>query len=204
MARPANANPDETRRRLLDVALAQFAARGFDGASTRELAAAAGVNVATLNYYFGSKQGLYDATVDEVYRRLGERVAALFAEAPSPELDLVLGRLYDAARVERDGVRLLVRQVLDHGRLTGHTEAKHFLPGVENAARLLAGALGVAPATARTAAVTIGYLVSRYVIQDDASLAVAFGVRSARQAHARAVAALVATARAILSTKEQP
>jgi hypothetical protein len=101
-------------------------------------------------------------------------------------------------------VRLLVRQVLDHGRLTGHTEAKHFLPGVENASRLMAGALGVSPATARTAAVTIGYLVSRYVIQDDASLAVAFGVRSAHKAHARAVAALVATARAILSEKEQP
>lgn len=204
MARPANANPDETRRRLLDAALAHFAAHGFHGASTRDIVAAAGVNVATLTYYYGSKQGLYDATVDEIYRRLRDRGAAVLAATPPTDLDAVLARLYDAARAERDGVRLLVRQVLDHGRLTAHTEAKHFIPELDKSTRLAARLLGIPTAQARTAAVTVGYLLSRYVIQDDASLAVAFGARSAREAHARAVAALVATARALLGAPARP
>ena len=64
MARPINANADATRRRLVDVAMAQFAQHGFHGASTRDLAAAAGVNVATVHYYFqascaGELSGLF-------------------------------------------------------------------------------------------------------------------------------------------------
>ncbi len=200
MARPAHADADATRRRLLDGALAQFAQHGFAGASTRELAAAARVNVATLNYYFHSKQGLYDAVVDEVYRRLGARAAAALAGCVLADVDDLLARLYAVARAERDGVRLLVRQVLDHGRLTAHTEAKHFLPEIEKATRMTAELVGVAPAQARTAAVAIGYLLSRFVIQDDRSLIAAFGVRSAKEAHAHAVATLATTARALFGT----
>jgi AcrR family transcriptional regulator len=202
MARPANANADETRRRLVEVALGQFAEHGFAGASTRELAAAARVNVATVNYYFGSKQGLYEATVDEVYRRLQDRTARAVGDTPLTDLDALLERLYAAGRAERDGVRLLVRQVLDHGRLTAHTEARHFLPELDKATRLAARLAGVTPAQARTAAVAVGYLISRLVIQDDASLTVAFGVRSAAEAHARAVATLSATVRGLFAARK--
>lgn len=201
MARPAHANADETRRRLVAAAIPLFAAHGFHGASTRELAAAARVNVATLNHYYESKQGLFDAAVDEVYRRLRARAATVLAAAPPGDLDALLARLYHAARAERDGVRLLVRQVLDHGRLTARTEAEHFLPESRAIARQAAALFGVPPAQALAAAVAVSYLVSRYVVQDDASLAVAFGVRSARRAHACAVATLTTTARALLGAR---
>jgi AcrR family transcriptional regulator len=201
VARPINANADATRRRLVDVAMGQFAQHGFHGASTRDLAAAAGVNVATVHYYFQSKQGLYDAVVDDVYRRLGERAMEIMAEVSPTELEVLLGRLYLAGRAERDGVRLLVRQVLDHGRLTARTEASHYLPEVQNLARLAAGLMGCPVEQARVAAVAVAYLVSRYVIQDEASLMTAFGVKSAKQAHARVVSTLTATARALLSSQ---
>jgi len=201
MARPINADADATRRRLVEVARGQFAQHGFHGASTRELAAAAGVNVATVNYHFQSKQGLYDATIDDIYRRLGERAMAIMAEVSPTDLEALLGRLYLAGRAERDGVRLLVRQVLDHGRLTPHTEATHFLPELQKLAPLAGRLLGCSVEQARTAAVAISYLVSRYVIQDEASLLTAFGVKSAKQAHARVVATLAATARALLASK---
>jgi AcrR family transcriptional regulator len=51
--------------RLLDAAEQLFAERGFDGASVRDIAATAGCNIASVNYYFGSKDKLYT----EVWRR---------------------------------------------------------------------------------------------------------------------------------------
>ncbi len=51
----------EARSRLLDAALALFADQGFAKTSTREIALAAKVNVASISYYFGDKAGLYRA-----------------------------------------------------------------------------------------------------------------------------------------------
>jgi TetR/AcrR family transcriptional regulator, regulator of cefoperazone and chloramphenicol sensitivity len=53
------------RERLLGAALQLFAERGFTKASTREIAAAAGVNIGLISYYFGDKQGLYKAAFTE-------------------------------------------------------------------------------------------------------------------------------------------
>ncbi len=47
------------RDRLLGTAEELFAERGFDGTSVRDLAAAAGCNIASVNYYFGGKENLY-------------------------------------------------------------------------------------------------------------------------------------------------
>jgi AcrR family transcriptional regulator len=61
-----NSPPKKTvQLRLLDVAESLFAEKGFDGTSIRELAAAADCNVASVNYYFTSKENLYR----EVWRR---------------------------------------------------------------------------------------------------------------------------------------
>jgi len=51
--------------RLLDSAEGLFCERGFKGASIRDIAASAGCNIASVNYYFGSKEGLYE----EVWHR---------------------------------------------------------------------------------------------------------------------------------------
>ncbi len=54
-----------TKDRILGAAEVLFAQRGFDGASLRQLTAAAGVNLAAVNYHFGSKEKL----VEQVFRR---------------------------------------------------------------------------------------------------------------------------------------
>jgi len=51
----------EARNRLLDAALSLFADKGYSKTSTREIAQAAQVNIASISYYFGDKEGLYKA-----------------------------------------------------------------------------------------------------------------------------------------------
>lgn len=55
----------ETRRRILDAAEELFMQHGFEGASMRLLTAKAGVNLAAVNYHFGSK----DALIEAVFKR---------------------------------------------------------------------------------------------------------------------------------------
>lgn len=188
-----------TRVRLIDAGVAAFAQSGYHATTTRALAKAAQVNGALINHYFGGKRGLYEACVDEVYRRLGVRAKEAMGGEILANVEMLMERLYGVARAERDGVRLLVREVLDRGRLSPHTERKHFLPEIERATRMTADLVGVSVAQARTAAVTVGYLLSRFVIQDDRSLVAAFGVRSVKEAQARAIQTLATTARALFA-----
>jgi AcrR family transcriptional regulator len=50
---------DFTKKRLLNVAEALFAQKGYDAVSIREITAAAHCNLAAVNYHFGNKQNLY-------------------------------------------------------------------------------------------------------------------------------------------------
>jgi hypothetical protein len=59
--KPLRSDGFEARNRLLDAALALFAEKGFAKTSTREIALAAQVNIASISYYFGDKAGLYRA-----------------------------------------------------------------------------------------------------------------------------------------------
>ncbi|MEE4174797.1 MAG: TetR family transcriptional regulator [Xanthomonadales bacterium] len=77
--------------RILEVAERQFAKRGFDGVSLREITNEAGVDVALVKYHFGSKQGLFD----ELLHRRAEAINRERSEA----LDAVLAR-QDPAPVE--------------------------------------------------------------------------------------------------------
>lgn len=64
VGRPRDGDPAETRRGILRAAEESFATAGFVGATTRQVAARAGVNVATLHYHFGNKEKLYRAVLD--------------------------------------------------------------------------------------------------------------------------------------------
>jgi len=77
----------DTKQRILDAAERLFAARGFDGTSMRGITTEAGVNLAAVNYHFGSKESLIGAVFD---RRIGpinaERLRLLDGlDAPSVE-----------------------------------------------------------------------------------------------------------------------
>ena len=69
MPRPS---ADATRERILRAALDLFSELSFDGATTREIAARAGVTQGLLNYHFSSKDDLWRAAVDGLYAELSE------------------------------------------------------------------------------------------------------------------------------------
>jgi len=90
-----------TRERMLEAALHAFSERGYDGASTRAIAAQAGVNQGLIPYYFGTKEALWREAVDRA-----------FAEMRGA-LDSALDETEDEAGPERlaDLIRNLVRFV---------------------------------------------------------------------------------------------
>ena len=76
----------DAKEKLLTAATRLFAEKGFAGVSIRQLTEAAGVNSAMISYYYGGKEGLYEAVLTTQYERLltkSEAVAAL--EAPVKE-----------------------------------------------------------------------------------------------------------------------
>lgn len=64
-ARPRKRDAAATRTAILKAAREAFAAHGYDGAGLREIAAKAGVTAMLVNRYFGSKEGLFEAAIDD-------------------------------------------------------------------------------------------------------------------------------------------
>ena len=68
-----------TRAAILDAAAEVFADRGFDGASLRDLAEAAGVTRSLIHHHFGSKEELWESVVDRFFMDYGRRQAEILA-----------------------------------------------------------------------------------------------------------------------------
>ena len=73
----------DARERVLNAGLRLFAAKGFAKTSTREIALAAGANVAAISYYFGDKAGLYRAVFAEPAAAVNDEAAPKVVEAIS-------------------------------------------------------------------------------------------------------------------------
>jgi AcrR family transcriptional regulator len=88
----------ETKWRVISAATHLFSEKGMDNVSLRELTAAAGVNLAAVNYHFGTKEALCEAVLDSLAlsvnkRRLGKlRKVLTNAEAANraPDLEDIL------------------------------------------------------------------------------------------------------------------
>src|ERR1700761_7495750 len=74
----------ETRTRILDAAVHEFAAHGLAGARTERIAEAAGVNKALLYYYFSSKDQMYLAAVETIAARMRDTTLAVFTRQATP------------------------------------------------------------------------------------------------------------------------
>ena len=76
--------PDLNRASLLAAASREFAERGFQGARLEVIASEAGITRAMVYYYFGGREGLYLAALEEVYRHIRTSESALDLEGLTP------------------------------------------------------------------------------------------------------------------------
>ncbi|WP_414500252.1 TetR/AcrR family transcriptional regulator [Zymobacter sp. IVIA_12111.31 C1] len=67
--RQRRADGDATRADIIEVAGTLFAKQGYFGTTSKAICKQAGVNVAAINYHFGSRDGLYLAVLKEVHHR---------------------------------------------------------------------------------------------------------------------------------------
>lgn len=70
----------ETREKILKVARVLFATNGYEGASIREIARAAEVNLASVNYYFNSKENLFLEILKVGYTECSDRIKQLLQQ----------------------------------------------------------------------------------------------------------------------------
>jgi AcrR family transcriptional regulator len=72
---------EETRARIIAAAMRLFGEKGYEGASTRDIAAAAGVNAPALQYYFDNKAGVLSACIEFIADRAWDDLAQGVVEA---------------------------------------------------------------------------------------------------------------------------
>ncbi|MGO8932789.1 MAG: TetR/AcrR family transcriptional regulator [Terracidiphilus sp.] len=104
----------ETRGRILDAALSEFAANGLAGARTEHIAVAAGVNKALLYYYFESKEKLYSAALEMVAGRVRDRSMAVFLRDATPGERLLRAALdhFDRILTQREFQSLMQQEMM--------------------------------------------------------------------------------------------
>ena len=137
----------ETQELILREALRAFSAQGYDGASTREIAAAAGVNHGLIPHYFKTKERLWQQAVDLAFADLKEGIDRLLAD-PSISDDRERAAAMIRAHVHfvaehPEFVRLMHEEGKRRGPRTRWIVDRHVKPLYEVIAALLErGALG--------------------------------------------------------------
>ncbi|MDJ0919896.1 MAG: TetR/AcrR family transcriptional regulator [Henriciella sp.] len=124
----------ETKARILQCALDAFAERGFDGASVRDIAAAAGVNHGLIKYHFSDKDRLWKAAVDFLFERLHRELDQDISQADLSPLeylkDWIRGYVHYCAR-HPEHARIMVQEsIRDSDRLSWAVD-KHIKPDHE-------------------------------------------------------------------------
>ena len=110
--------PEANRARILAAAIAEFAARGFEGASMDAIAARTDTTRALINYYFGSKERLYLAVLERVYAEIrdAERGLELDHLPPMEAIRRIVEFTYDYYVEHEYFVRLVVAENQAKGR----------------------------------------------------------------------------------------
>jgi AcrR family transcriptional regulator len=85
----ARRNADETRARILKKAISEFAAKGFSGARIDAISKSARTNIRMLYHYFGSKEQLYLAVLEQVIQELRDEELKLDFSEVEPRAGLL-------------------------------------------------------------------------------------------------------------------
>ena len=118
-------DPDRTMANILEVATAEFADKGLAGARIDEIAALTSTSKRMIYYYFGSKEGLYLAVLEEAYRRIRRIEAELRLGDLPPEqaLRTLVGFTVDYQLANPDFIRLVMTENIHRGEFLAQSRS---------------------------------------------------------------------------------
>lgn len=164
---------EETRTRILEVALKAFGEVSFRVVTTRQLAEASGVSLPTLPYHFGDKEGLYRACAETIVARYQRRTSPVAArarealreagaETARAQLKALIGALAGllvGSKEAESWAQFVGRELRDPGATFEILYEKLWRPGVEVTELLIARILG-SPESDPTARIQALLLIS--------------------------------------------
>ncbi|MCP5372248.1 MAG: TetR family transcriptional regulator [Hyphomicrobiales bacterium] len=111
-------NPQRTRARILEAARTAFCARGVDGATMEDIARRAEVNKRMVYHYFGNKEDLYLAVLEDTYedRRLHDSQLDLRHADPQEGMRRLIRASFDYCRRHPEYIKLLIVENINGAR----------------------------------------------------------------------------------------
>ena len=121
--------PADTRDRVLQVAQALFAERGYRGTSLRDIAKRIGIKAPSLLHHFPSKQQLYIAVLDRMFESIEDRANAIAwgRESPQERMRQAVADAIDFIASRPDFVRIMWKEMADESGV-GRPVLKRRLP----------------------------------------------------------------------------
>ena len=110
-------DPEGTRRNIVEVATHEFARKGYSGARVDAIAERTRTSKRMIYYYFGSKEGLYLAVLEEAYSGIRRAEATLDLETLPPDaaLSTIVGFTFDYYNRHPEFVRLVMNENIMDG-----------------------------------------------------------------------------------------
>ncbi len=114
-----------TMANIVEVATAVFGEKGLDGGRIDEIAAATHTSKRMIYYYFGSKEGLYLAVLEEAYRRMRATESDLHLEnlAPEAALRTLVAFTFDHHQRNQNYIRLVMSENMQRGQYISRSES---------------------------------------------------------------------------------
>ena len=133
-------DPERTMADIIDVATHEFSEKGLAGARIDVIAEAMRTSKRMIYYYFGSKEGLYIAVLEEAYRRIRHIETELHLEDLRPEdaLRKLVGFTVDYQLANPDFVRLVMTENIHRGEYLAQSKSirKLNVPAIDGLRRL--------------------------------------------------------------------
>src|SRR5688500_14684811 len=133
-------DPDGNRRNIIEVATREFAEKGFSGARVDEIAGRTRTSKRMIYYYFGGKEGLYIAVLEEAYRKIRgvEATLDLAHQPPEEALRALVGFTFDYQNAHPEFVRLVMNENILNGAYVARSkDIKRIYSAVINAMHAL-------------------------------------------------------------------
>jgi len=150
-ARSVRSDGAQTRGQILQIAGGIFADQGFERTTSRQVCAAAGINLAAVNYHFGSRDGLYDAVLMEAHGQLVrlDDLESIRRSGAEPQaqlralISLLVGR--PSGQTLPWGLRVLSRELMAPSSHVGTLIRRAVLPKVRVMLALIGAVMGLPP-----------------------------------------------------------